>query len=69
MKQLLTFERNGAVCEVRVFCFPQTEQGGGEERVVDEVLHVVVLTLLFVFSAHLIGHILPAEDTFINTSI
>lgn len=42
-----------------VFSFPQAEQGGGEERVVDEVLHVVVLALLFGFSAHLVRHILP----------
>lgn len=59
---LLTFERNRALCKARVFCFPQAEQRGGEERVIDEILHVVTLTFLFGFSAHLIRHILPAGE-------
>lgn len=59
---LLTFERNCALCKARVLCFPQAEQGGGEERVIDEILHVVALTFLFGFSAHLISHILPAGE-------
>lgn len=60
--RVLTFKRNSALCNTRVFCFPQAEQGGGEEWVIDEILHVVVLTLLFGFSAHLIRNILPDED-------
>lgn len=59
---ILTFERNGTLCRARVFCFAEAEQGRGEERVVDEILHVVALTFLFGFSAHLISHILPAGD-------
>lgn len=56
---VLTFERNSALCKARVFCFPQAQQGGGEERVIDEILHVMTLTFFFGFSAHLICHILP----------
>lgn len=44
---------------MRVFSFAQTKQGGGKKRVIDEVLHVVVLAFLFGFSAHLVRHILP----------
>lgn len=59
---ILTFERNGALCKARVFCFAEAEQGGGEERVIDEILHIVALAFLFGFSAHLICHILPAGE-------
>ncbi len=62
MTWILTFERNSALCEARVFCFPEAEQGGGEERVIDEILHVVALALLFGLSSHLIRHILPAGE-------
>lgn len=56
---ILTSEGNCALRKARVFCFPEAEQGGGEQRVIDEILHVVALTFLFGFRAHLICHILP----------
>lgn len=62
----LTFKRNRSICKMRVFSFPQTEQGGREERVVDEILHVVVLALLFGFSAHLVRHVLPVGTNWIS---
>lgn len=58
----LTFERNSALCKAGVFCFPEAEQGGGEQRVMDEILHIVALAFLLGFGAHLICHILPAGD-------
>lgn len=60
--QILTFKRNSTICKAGVFCFPEAEQGGGEERVIDEILHIVALAFLFGFSAHLICHILPAAE-------
>lgn len=59
---ILTFEGNSTLCKARVFCFPEAQQGGGEERVINEILHVVALAFLFGFSAHLIRHILPAGE-------
>lgn len=59
---LLTFEWDCALCKARVFCFPHAEQGGREERVVDEILHVVALAFIFGFRAHLVGYVLPAGE-------
>lgn len=62
MMWILTFKRNSSLCKAGVFCFSEAEQSGGKERIVDEILHVVALTLLFGLSTHLICHILPAEE-------
>ena len=62
MSWVLTFERNSTLRKARVLCFPQAEQGRGEERVIDEILHVVTLAFLFGLRAHLICHILPEEE-------
>lgn len=59
---ILTFEWDCTLCKARVFCFPHAEQGGGEERVVDEILHVVALAFIFGFRAHLVGYVLPAGE-------
>lgn len=58
--RILTFERDCALSKARVFCFPHAEQGGREEGVVDEILHVVALAFVFGFRAHLVGYVLPA---------
>jgi len=44
-----------------IFHLSEIEQSGGEQRIVDEVLHVVAFTLLFGLGAHLVSHILPEE--------
>lgn len=56
----LTFEGDGGVGGASLLHLPQAEERGGEERVVDEVLHVVALTLFLGLGAHLIRHVLPA---------
>lgn len=56
----LTFEGDGRVSGAGLLHLTQAKQCGGEERVVDEVLHVVALTLLLGLGSHLIRHILPA---------
>lgn len=68
----LTFERDSALCKAGVFCFPHAEQGGGEEGVVDEILHVVALALILGFRAHLVRYVLPAgekENTHVTTLV
>ena len=59
---ILTFEGNGCVCSTSLLYLSEVEQGGGEQGIVDEVLHVVGFTLLLVFGAHLIRHILPVQS-------
>ncbi len=44
-----------------IFHLSETEQRGGEQRIVDEVPHVVPFTLLFGLGAHLVSYILPEE--------
>ena len=59
----LTFEGDGGVGGASLLHLPQAQQCGGEERVVDEVLHVVALTLLLGLGAHLIRHVLPVSES------
>lgn len=59
---ILTFEWDCALCKARIFCFSHAEQGGGEERVIDEILHVVALAFIFGFRAHLVRYVLPAAE-------
>lgn len=57
---ILTVEGNGCLVVLSLLCLLQVQQGGGKQGVVDEVFHVVLLTLLLGFGAHLVGHVLPA---------
>lgn len=52
-------EGNGCLVVLSLLCLFQVQQGGGKQGVVDEVFHVVLLTLLLGFGAHLVGHVLP----------
>lgn len=59
---ILTFEGDRALCKARIFGFSHAEQGGREEGVIDEILHVVALALIFGFGAHLVRDVLPAAE-------
>lgn len=56
---ILTVEGNGSLVVLSLLCLLQVQQGGCKQGVVDEVFHVVLLTLLLGFGAHLVGHVLP----------
>ena len=50
---------NGCVSSFCLLCLLQVQQGRWEERVIEEMVHIVLLTLLLGLGAHLIGYILP----------
>lgn len=58
-REVLTMKRNGCVCSFCLFCLFQVQQGRCKQRVIDEMLHIVLLTLFLGLGAHLIGNILP----------
>lgn len=55
-------EGNGCLVVLSLLCLLQVQQGGGKQGVVDEMFHVVLLTLLLGFGAHLVGHVLPGAE-------
>lgn len=57
--RVLTAEWDGRVCGASSLHLPQAQQGGREQRVVDEVLHIVSLTFLLGPRTHLVCHVLP----------
>lgn len=60
-RQALTVKWNGCVGSFGRLSLLQVQQGGCKQRVIDEMLHVMLLTLLLGFGAHLISHILPKK--------
>lgn len=59
---LLTLEGNGCFVVLCLLCLLQVQQGGCKEGVVDEVFHVMLLTLLLGLGTHLVGYILPEVE-------
>lgn len=60
-RQALTVKWNGCVSSSGCLSLLQVQQGGCKQRVIDEMLHVVLLTFLLGFGAHLISYILPRK--------
>lgn len=60
-RRALTVKRNGCVSSSGCLSLLQVQQGGCKQRVIDEMLHVVLLTFLLGFGAHLISYILPRK--------
>lgn len=50
---------NGRVSSFCLLCLLQVQQGRCKQRVVDEMLHIVLFTLLLGLGTHLISYILP----------
>ena len=58
-----------AVFSVSSFCLLrllQVQQGRCEQRVIDEMVHIVLLTLLFGLGTHLIGYTLPISKATVH---
>lgn len=50
---------NGCISSFCLLRLLQVQQGRCKQRVIDEMLHIVLLTLFLGLGAHLIGYILP----------
>lgn len=59
IREALTVKWNGCVSSFSLLSLFQVKQGRCKKRVIDEMLHVVLLTLLLGLGTHLIGYILP----------
>lgn len=54
---------DGCISSFCLLCLLQVQQGEWKQRVIDEMLHIVLLTLLLGLGAHLIGYILLGVES------